>query len=107
MTQSIIAPTAPGTPRTAPASALETKAKPGDDAPPSADAPFHRRESWCDANVSSLIAAAPETPLPEDVRPTHHFEIEFNACKLDPQAYRRQTLEEAELIPRRSQALPS
>jgi hypothetical protein len=107
MTQPIIAAITPGTRRTTPASALEIKAKPGDDAPPSADAGFHQRESWCDANVSSRIAAAPETPLPEDVRPTHHFEIEFNACKLDPEAHGRQTRQEAELIPGRAQPLPS
>ncbi|WP_156767667.1 hypothetical protein [Candidatus Viadribacter manganicus] len=68
-------------------------------APPSADAPFEQRESWCDAYVSRLIPAAPEIVSPEDIGQTHRFEVEFNACKLDPQEYRRQTLEETERIP--------
>jgi hypothetical protein len=69
--------------------------KPPADAAPDANAPLELRESWCDARVSSLIAGAPGAPLPEDVRPTHRFETEFNSCKLDPQEYERQTRNEA------------
>ena len=69
--------------------------KPPIDAAPSADASFESRESWCDARVSSLTAEAPGGPLPEDVRPTHRWETEFNSCKLDPQEYERQTRTEA------------
>jgi hypothetical protein len=98
MNESIIAATALDAPRTAAASENGTQTKPHQGAP-AADAPFDQRESWCDAYVSSLVTASPEISLPEDVRAAHHFVVEFNACKLDPQLYGRQTRDEAEPIP--------
>ena len=101
MSASIITATAHDTPARAVPSEPQTNTP-----PPSAAAPFEKRESWCDAYVSSLVAPAPDISLPADVRPTHHFETEFNACKLDPQEYARQTRDDGERTPETSERLP-
>jgi hypothetical protein len=68
---------------------------------PSADAPYDVRAAWSTDYISWFIAQMPQQgALPADVRDTHRFEIEFQACVSDPQAYERQTL--AELRQRRA-----
>jgi len=62
---------------------------------PSADAPYDVRAAWSNDYVSWFIAQMPQQgALPPDVRDTHRFEIEFEACVGDPQTYERQTLAE-------------
>lgn len=62
---------------------------------PSADAPYDVRAAWSNDYVSWFIAQMPQQgALPPDVRDTHRFEIEFETCVNDPQAYERQTLAE-------------
>ena len=65
--------------------------RPSAPAPP-ADAPYDVRAAWSSDYVSWYIAHTPQDgALPSDVRPTHRFEIEFDACVHDPQAYERDT----------------
>jgi len=62
---------------------------------PSADAPYDVRAAWSRDYVAWYIEQTPQAgALPPDVRNTHRFEIEFETCVPDPQAYERQTLEE-------------
>ena len=59
---------------------------------PSADALYDVRAAWSSDYVVWYIAQTPQDgALPSDVRPTHRFEIEFEACVVDPQAYERDT----------------
>ncbi len=70
------------------------QARPASSAP-SADAPYDVRAAWSSDYVSWFIAQMPQQgALPPDVRDTHRFEIEFEACVADPAAYERQTLAE-------------
>lgn len=63
--------------------------------PPSADAPYDVRAQWSSDYVAWFIAQVPQDgALPQDVRDTHLFEIEFETCVADPQNYERQTLAE-------------
>lgn len=60
------------------------------DDPPGADAPYEERAEWSAHYVSWILSTTPqEGELPNDVRATHRFEIEFNCCVEDPQAYVR------------------
>jgi hypothetical protein len=62
---------------------------------PSANAPYEARAAWSRDYVSWFIEQMPaDGALPPDVRDTHRFEIEFDACVGDPQTYERQTLAE-------------
>lgn len=75
------------------------QARPASSAP-SADAPYDVRASWSRDYVSWFIQQTPQDGAsPPDVRDTHRFEIEFDACVMDPPTYERQTL--AELRQRR------
>ena len=59
---------------------------------PAATAAFEARESWCQIYTTWFVGVAPAArPEPADVRPNHRLEVEFNSCKLDPQAYERET----------------
>ena len=70
------------------------QARPASSAP-SADAPYGVRAAWSSDYVSWFIEQMPaDGALPPDVRNTHRFEIEFEACVGDPQTYERQTLAE-------------
>lgn len=63
--------------------------------PPSADAPYDMRAAWSDLYVRWLIEETPQEGLsPTDVRATHRYEVEFNSCVADPQAYVRAVEEE-------------
>jgi hypothetical protein len=62
---------------------------------PAASAPYDVRAAWSRDYVSWFIMQTPQDgSLPPEVRSTHRFEIEFEACVPDPQAYERQTLAE-------------
>ncbi|MFZ2031837.1 MAG: hypothetical protein WAU68_16115 [Vitreimonas sp.] len=62
---------------------------------PSATAPYDVRAGWSRDYVTWFILQMPQDgALPPDVRDTHRFEIEFEACVMDPQSYERQTLAE-------------
>ena len=62
---------------------------------PSAAAPYEVRAEWSRDYVAWFIAQMPqEGALPQDVSDTHRFEIEFDTCINDPQAYERQTVAE-------------
>ena len=62
---------------------------------PGATAPYDVRAAWSRDYVAWFIMQMPQDgSLPADVRDTHRFEIEFQACVPDPQAYERQTLAE-------------
>lgn len=62
---------------------------------PAATAPYDIRAAWSRDYVSWFIMQTPQDgSLPPDVRDTHRFEVEFEACVPDPQAYERQTLTE-------------
>lgn len=64
--------------------------------PPSADAPYDERAAWSELYVAWVIAQEPqEGPSPIDVRATHRYEVEFNSCVADPQAYVRAVEAEA------------
>lgn len=59
---------------------------------PSADAPYDVRAQWSRDYVVWFIAQTPQDgALPQDVRDTHRFEIEFETCVSDPAAYEAQT----------------
>jgi len=63
---------------------------------PAATAAFEQRETWCAKYTTWLVANTPApAPRPADVRASQHFEVEFNACKLDPQEYESDTRAEA------------
>lgn len=68
---------------------------------PAANAPLDERAQWCDEYATWLVemtdATSPSRVAPLDVRPTQRLEVEFNACKLDPQDYERDTRAEADL----------
>lgn len=71
--------------------------------PPPADADYEERAERSAHYVAWFIArTGGTTRLPPDVRPTHRYEVEFNACVLDPPAYLRDTAEE---LPVRKRAL--
>ena len=75
------------------------QARPASSAP-SADEPNDVRAAWSTDYVTWFITQTPQQgALPADARDTHRFEIEFQTCVSDPQAYERQTL--AELRQRR------
>jgi hypothetical protein len=62
---------------------------------PAASARYEVRAAWSRDYVSWFIEQMPtDGSLPPDVRDTHRFEIEFEACVGDPQTYERQTLAE-------------
>jgi len=62
---------------------------------PAADAPYDVRAAWSTNYVAWFVTQMPQQgALPPDVRNTHRFEIEFDACVSDPQAYERETLAE-------------
>jgi hypothetical protein len=61
-------------------------------AAPSAGAPYEVRAAWSTNYVSWYIAQTPQQgATPTDVRATHRFEVEFQSCVVDPQAYERET----------------
>lgn len=65
------------------------------EAPPTAAAPYEERAEWSARYVSWLMdRTAQEGALPPDVRDTHLYEVEFNSCVIDPQAYVRTITEE-------------
>jgi hypothetical protein len=71
--------------------------RPTDPAPP-AYASYEERADWSERYVSwFLTQSAPHGALPADVDPSHRYQVEFNSCVLDPQAYERHT--HAELPP--------
>lgn len=58
--------------------------------PPSATAPYDVRAVWSDLYVRWVIAETPQDGAsPPDARATHRYEVEFNSCVADPQAYMR------------------
>ncbi len=62
---------------------------------PSADAPYEARAEWSRDYVAWFIEQMPQDgALPQDVRDTHRFEIEFETCVSDPPKYERQTAAE-------------
>lgn len=66
------------------------------EAPP-ASAPYEVRAEWAEEYVPEVLAAMDvDGDEPDDVRPTHLFEVEFNSCVLDPPEYERET--ESEIL---------
>jgi hypothetical protein len=66
------------------------------DRAPSALAPFAVREAWCQKYSLWVVSELNYGVIaPAESRPTQQFENEFNSCKLDPEEYERQTLDEA------------
>jgi hypothetical protein len=60
------------------------------DLPPSPDAPYEERAAWSERCVNWMLGEAPQQGVtPTDVRATHRYEIEFNSCVADPEAYMR------------------
>jgi hypothetical protein len=60
------------------------------DPPPSADTPYEERAAWSDRYLNWVLAETPQQGVtPTDVRATHRYEIEFNSCVADPEAYAR------------------
>ena len=63
--------------------------------PPPADADDEERAAWSELYVMWFIGETGGLGrTPPDVRPSHRYEVEFNACVLDPQAYVRDIREE-------------
>ncbi len=77
--------------------AVEAQARLPDDPAPPASAPYDERADWSAAYVTWFIAHTPQThDLPDDVSPTHRYQVEFNYAVLDPQRYVRETQHELE-----------
>lgn len=61
------------------------------DPPPSADASYEERADWSERYVTWIMSETPqEGATPADVRTTHRYEVEFNSCVADPEAYVRE-----------------
>lgn len=63
-------------------------------APPTPDASYEERAAWARAAVAQAAAQAPQqrsarTTLPDDIRPSHFWEVEFQSALVDPIAYAR------------------
>lgn len=82
----------------APAALAQQVIAPPAEEAPTATAPIEARANWCDKYATWLVAiTAGETqPVPSDVRQSQHLEVEFNACKVNPQLYERDTRAEAD-----------
>jgi hypothetical protein len=62
---------------------------------PPRTAPYETRAAWSERYVAWFLAQTPVAiALPDDVEPTHRYEVEFNSCVRDPQRYERMTREE-------------
>lgn len=64
------------------------------DAPPAPEDPYEERAAWARAAVAQATAQAPQqrsarTSLPDDIRPSHFWEVEFQSALVDPIAYAR------------------
>jgi hypothetical protein len=69
--------------------------KPPFSSAPSADSDFDYRAEWSERYVTWFIGqTGGYGRVPPDVRGSHRYEVEFNACVLDPEAYVRDTREE-------------
>jgi hypothetical protein len=71
--------------------------RPSDPAPP-AYASYEERANWSERYVSwFLTQSRPQGAMPIDIDPSHRYQVEFNSCVLDPQAYEHDT--QSELSP--------
>jgi hypothetical protein len=62
--------------------------------PPDASAPFEERAKFSWEYVDWFVSQLPAAVMPDDVRPTHLHEIEYQQCVQDPAAYVEMTLAE-------------
>lgn len=59
---------------------------------PHKTASMEERADWSERYVAWFISQTPEeTLLPDDVSPSHRYEVELAYCKLDPQQYEQET----------------
>ena len=59
---------------------------------PQRTAPYEERADWSERYVRWYLGQMEtEGALPADVQPTHLYQVEFNACVLDPELYEQQT----------------
>jgi hypothetical protein len=62
---------------------------------PSADSAYDHRAEWSERYVTWFIEqTGGYGRVPPDVRASHRYEVEFNACVLDPEVYVQDTREE-------------
>lgn len=64
------------------------------DDPPSSDDSYEVREAWARSIVADVMDQADERPTarvaaPDDIRPTHFWEVEFQSALVDPEVYAR------------------
>lgn len=64
------------------------------DAPPAPEDSYEERAAWARAAVAQATAQAPQQrsariSLPDDIRPSHFWEVEFQSALVDPIAYAR------------------
>lgn len=59
---------------------------------PSRTAPYRKRTQWSERYVGWVVERMlRQGALPNDVHSTHDYQVEFQACVLDPRAYQAQT----------------
>lgn len=58
---------------------------------PIASAPIDERATWCDQYATWLVAMTPSPGAATESQEAQHLQVEFNACKIDPQQYERET----------------
>lgn len=63
------------------------------DAPPAPEDPYEERASWARAAVAQATEHATQqrarVSMPDDIRPSHFWEVEFQSALVDPIAYAR------------------
>lgn len=64
---------------------------------PQRSASFEQRAAWSEPYVTWFIEQVDEqASWAADVSATHRYQVEFNSCAIDPEAYERQTRQELE-----------
>lgn len=70
------------------------------DAPPAPEDPYEERAAWARAAVAQATEHATQqrsarVSTPDDIRPSHFWEVEFQSALVDPVAYARSIRETA------------
>ena len=77
--------------------------EPSVETPPSPDDDYETRAAWAREVVSRVSAQAPEmrtarVSLPDDIRPSHFWEVEYQSALVDPIAYARSMRESSRTV---------